>query len=135
MIHAALLIAAALAEPSAGPVYSGRTNQLKVAIPRLDESIQVDGRLDDAAWKSAARLTDFSQYSPNDGRPADQATEVLVFYSATAIHFGVRAEAAPGSEVAGTLLASLLARLGEISGRVFTEQMLDSIFKRFCVGK
>jgi tRNA modification GTPase len=46
-----------------------------------------------------------------------------------------RPESAPGSEVAGTLLASLLARLGEISGRVFTEQMLDSIFKRFCVGK
>ena len=46
-----------------------------------------------------------------------------------------RHESAPGCEVAGTLLASLLARLGEISGRVFTEQMLDSIFKRFCVGK
>jgi tRNA modification GTPase len=46
-----------------------------------------------------------------------------------------RHESAPGGEVAGTLLASLLARLGEISGRVFTEQMLDSIFKRFCVGK
>lgn len=42
---------------------------------------------------------------------------------------------APGAEVVGTLLASLLARLGEISGRVFTEQMLDGIFKRFCVGK
>lgn len=41
----------------------------------------------------------------------------------------------PGAEVVGTLLASLLARLGEISGRVFTEQMLDGIFKRFCVGK
>ncbi len=43
--------------------------------------------------------------------------------------------AAPGDEVAGTLLASLLARLGEISGRVFTEQMLDGVFRRFCVGK
>jgi tRNA modification GTPase len=42
---------------------------------------------------------------------------------------------APGAEVVGTLLASLLARLGEISGRVFTEQMLDGIFQRFCVGK
>jgi tRNA U34 5-carboxymethylaminomethyl modifying GTPase MnmE/TrmE len=42
---------------------------------------------------------------------------------------------APGAEVVGTLLASLLVRLGEISGRVFTEQMLDGIFKRFCVGK
>ncbi|MBM4129899.1 GTP-binding protein [bacterium] len=45
------------------------------------------------------------------------------------------AAAAPGAEVIGTLLASLLARLGEVSGRVFTEQMLDGIFKRFCVGK
>lgn len=42
---------------------------------------------------------------------------------------------APGAEVIGTLLASLLARLGEVSGRVFTEQLLDGIFQRFCVGK
>ena len=70
---------------------------MKVAVPRLDETISVDGQLDDPAWSKAARLTDFSQYSPNDGRPAEQKTEVLVFYSATAIHFGVRAEAPPGS--------------------------------------
>lgn len=43
--------------------------------------------------------------------------------------------AVPGAEVVGTLLASLLARLGEVSGRVFTEQLLDGIFQRFCVGK
>ena len=42
---------------------------------------------------------------------------------------------APGAEVTGTLLASLLARLGEISGRVFSEQLLDGVFRRFCVGK
>jgi tRNA modification GTPase len=48
---------------------------------------------------------------------------------------GLYEGAAPGDEVAGTLLASLLARLGEISGRVFTEQMLDGVFRRFCVGK
>ena len=48
---------------------------------------------------------------------------------------GAPGAGAPGAEVIGTLLASLLARLGEISGRVFTEQMLDGIFKRFCVGK
>ena len=41
----------------------------------------------------------------------------------------------PGDEVAGTLLAATLARLGEISGRVFSEQLLDGVFRRFCVGK
>jgi len=40
-----------------------------------------------------------------------------------------------GDEVVGTLLASILAQLGEISGRVFSEQVLESVFSRFCVGK
>ncbi len=41
----------------------------------------------------------------------------------------------PGDEIVGTLLASILAQLGEISGRVFSEQILESVFSRFCVGK
>jgi hypothetical protein len=97
MISLALLSALVLADAPPLLTYSGRENQLKVAVPRLDESIEVDGRLDDPAWTRAARLTDFSQYSPTDGRPAEQKTEVLVFYSATAIHLGVRAEAPAGS--------------------------------------
>jgi len=42
---------------------------------------------------------------------------------------------APGDEVVGTMLSSILQRLGEVSGRVFTEQLLESVFRRFCVGK
>lgn len=91
------LLAAALAGSPEPLVYPGRESRLVVAIPRLEQSIDVDGRLDEPAWAQAARLTDFSQYSPNDGRPAQQSTEVLVFYSASAIHFGVRAEAPSGS--------------------------------------
>jgi tRNA modification GTPase len=41
----------------------------------------------------------------------------------------------PGDEIIGTLLASILAGLGEVSGRVFSEQVLDHVFARFCVGK
>ena len=41
----------------------------------------------------------------------------------------------PGSEIVGTMLSSLLSQFGEISGRVFSEQLLESIFSRFCVGK
>jgi hypothetical protein len=79
------------------PTYRGRENQLKVAIPRLEETITIDGNLDDEAWSRAARLADFTQYSPTDGKPAEQETEVLVFYSASAIHFGIKAYAPQGS--------------------------------------
>ncbi len=42
---------------------------------------------------------------------------------------------APGDEVVGSLLSSILSGLGEVSGRVFTEHLLENIFQRFCVGK
>ncbi len=41
----------------------------------------------------------------------------------------------PGDEVIASLLASILANLGEISGRIFSEGLLDDIFSRFCIGK
>ena len=96
MIFTALALSLAV-EASPLLIYPGRENQLKVAVPRLDESIEIDGRLDEAAWAGAAHLTAFSQYAPTDGRPAEQDTEVLVFYSPSAIHFGVRAKAPAGS--------------------------------------
>ena len=79
---------------------------LDVQPPRLDTRIEVDGRLDEEAWEKAAVLRDFSQYSPADGRPADDSTTVLVWYSPTAIHFGVRAyerHGDPSSTVRATL--------------------------------
>jgi hypothetical protein len=84
--------------PAAQITYSGRANQVKVRPPRLDEGeIVMDGRLDEPQWAQAARLIGFSQFSPNDGVPADDSTEVLVWYSATAIHFGIRAFEAHGA--------------------------------------
>ncbi len=78
--------------PAAQTTYNGRANQVKVRAPRLDETAMVtDGRLDEPQWAEAALLTGFSQFSPNDGVAADDSTEVLVWYSATAIHFGIRA--------------------------------------------
>ncbi|HYU89768.1 MAG TPA: carbohydrate binding family 9 domain-containing protein, partial [Gemmatimonadales bacterium] len=71
--------------------YSGRDHQLDVPIPRLEAEVVIDGDLADSVWGRAARLTGFSQYSPNDDVPAADSTHVLVWYSATAIYFGIRA--------------------------------------------
>jgi len=77
--------------------YDGRAGRIDVVPERIDASIDVDGRLEEPVWAQAAVLTGFSRYSPVDGAPAEHSTEVMVWYSPTAIHFGIRAAAAPGS--------------------------------------
>src|SRR5881628_830283 len=76
--------------------YSGRDRQLDAQIPRFEADAVIDGDLSDSVWARAARLTGFSQYSPNDDVPAADSTQVLVWYSATAIYFGIRAFEAHG---------------------------------------
>ena len=81
----------------AGAVFHGRRGQLTVTTPRRDAAVVVDGRLDEPAWADAALLTGFSQFFPADGIAAQDSTEVLVWYSATELHVGIRAFAASGS--------------------------------------
>jgi hypothetical protein len=78
-------------------VYRGVDHNTRVTIPRAEGSVHVDGNLSESVWNDAARLTGFSQYSPDDGREAGAATEVLVWYSSKAIYFGIRAQADPSS--------------------------------------
>ena len=77
-------------EVAAGPVYNGRDKQLAVRPPRRDATIVIDGSLDEPVWREAAALVGFSQFQPQDGVPAADSTQVLVWYSASAIHFGIR---------------------------------------------
>ncbi|HEY3280321.1 MAG TPA: DUF5916 domain-containing protein [Gemmatimonadales bacterium] len=101
-MRAALLLILQTAS-EAGPVYDGRLKQLDVRIPRIEASITVDGALDEPVWRQAARLTGFSQYRPVDSRPAEDSTEVLVWYAPDAMYFGIRAYEAHGNVVRATL--------------------------------
>jgi hypothetical protein len=74
--------------PLPGAVVEGKGSPT-AEIPRLETSIQIDGKLDEPAWSQATRLTGFWQYQPVDGRPAEEKTEVLAWYAPDAIHFGV----------------------------------------------
>ncbi|MBA3496963.1 MAG: carbohydrate binding family 9 domain-containing protein [Gemmatimonadales bacterium] len=89
-----LLLLAAGTDPAV--IYNGREGRLEVRPPRLEAAITVDGSLDEPAWAQAAMLTGFSQFTPVDGVPAADSTEILVWYSETAIHFGIRALEAHG---------------------------------------
>ena len=77
--------------------YDGRAGKLAVPVPRVEVEAVIDGKLDEQVWGGAALLTGFSQFSPTDGVPAADSTEVLVWYSPTAILFGIRAFEAHGS--------------------------------------
>ena len=71
--------------------------------PRLEAEVQIDGRLNENVWSSAARLDGFSQYFPVDGRPAEQRTTVLAWYSSRALHFGIVAHATDPDAIRATL--------------------------------
>jgi hypothetical protein len=96
LLGSALLAPLAHALPPAG-IYHGRQGGLRVTTPRLDAATTIDGQLNEPVWQQAAVLTGFSQFFPNDGVPAADSTEVLVWYSATHLHVGIRAFAPAGS--------------------------------------
>src|SRR3954454_13919265 len=97
LLHAALAAGVLAGSPSSAPIppgegLNGRRTQVAVQPPRLEElGLRMDASLDEPQWKQAALLTGFSQFLPRDGVAADDSTEVFVWYSPTAIHFGVRA--------------------------------------------
>lgn len=85
-----LLVLALLQVPDSVPGVNG-SGKPAFSAPRIEATVQIDGVLDEPAWQSATRLTGFSQYEPVDSRPAEERTDVLVWYSPTAIHFGILA--------------------------------------------
>ena len=100
-----LVGAAWLAAVMTVQVYNGRENQVNVRIPRIEADATIDGVINEPVWQQAALLTGFSGFSPHDGIPAADSTQVLVWYSPTAIYFAVR-----GYELHGAVHATLADR-------------------------
>lgn len=86
MLALLLLVQAAVS----GAVVEGKGSPT-ADVPRLEATVKIDGVLDEPAWSQAARLGGFWQYQPVDGRPAEEETEVLVWYAPDAIYFGILA--------------------------------------------
>ena len=67
------------------------TGRPAVRPPRARTGPDIDGRLDDAIWQSAARITEFVQRGPVEGAPATEDTDVYVAYDSQNIYIGVHA--------------------------------------------
>lgn len=119
MLIAAFLAATLMQDSSL--VYDGRANRTHVAIPRIDTVATIDGHLDEQVWSRAAQLTGFSQYQPVDGRPAEEPTEVRVWYGADAIYFGIKA-----TEIHGDVVHATQANRDDIASEDHVQILLDT---------
>ena len=78
-------------------------DSMNIEPPKLDESIiNIDGSLDEIEWSKAISRSGFTSYLPVDGRPAEDDTEIRIWYSPTALYIGVVAQEIHG-EVRSTL--------------------------------
>lgn len=119
-----LLLALQLAAAPPQDVFHGRAGDTEVRAPKLDAVVEVDGALTEPAWADAALLTGFSQYRPVDGMPAQDSTEVLIWYAADALYVGVRA-----FEPHGDVNATLADR-DDIFGDDHIQLLLDTFDDR-----
>ena len=96
-----MLLLSALLQLAATPAQP--PDEFAVTIPRHTDEVVIDGRLDEAVWSRAGSVTGFYQHQPVDGRPAEQRTTVLVWYSPTALHFGIVAHTSNPGAIRATL--------------------------------
>ena len=78
---------------------------LKAAkLPAGTRAPVLDGRLDDAAWRVAAPVSDLRQREPFEGAPATERTEVRVLHDDHTLYIGIHAfDSEPGRIVARIL--------------------------------
>ena len=76
------------ATAASGTGYGVLAGRPRVRAVRTETPPEIDGRLDDEAWRTAAMLTEFVQQSPLDGAPATEQTEVYIAYDRDHIYFG-----------------------------------------------
>jgi hypothetical protein len=53
-------------------------------------TVNIDGKLDDAAWRQATPITAFRQFQPTEGAAPTLGTEIRILYDAQAVYIGAR---------------------------------------------
>src|SRR5687767_8470698 len=87
-IAALMLLACGLGEANAQD--GDHESRPVVRALRLERPVEVDGRLEEVAWRTPAIATRFTQRDPTEGEPATERTDVWIAYDADAIYIAAR---------------------------------------------
>ena len=93
LMSAALLLACPPADVAAQQVAPESGDRRSVTAFRMadGESIELDGRLDEAVWASAVPADNFIQVDPANGQSATEQTEVRIAFNSDTFYMGVTA--------------------------------------------
>ena len=124
-----ILAGAALAAPAAGQENHdhGGSGLHHVDARRADVAPAIDGVLDEAVWREAPMLDDFTQQEPSDGAPASERTEVRLLYDAEHLYIGVRAlDSDPSGVIATEMRRDSPRLLDEDNFQIILDTFRDS---------
>ena len=88
----ALLVPAIVSAQAPAPA-AGHQHERPITLSRAVRTtspVQLDGRLNEAAWAAAPVTDSFTQIDPDEGQPASQRTEVRVMYDDAFLYVGAR---------------------------------------------
>ena len=87
----ATLCVFAAAPVGAGAQSPGAPPRKVVSAARIAAgAIRLDGRLDDAVWRDAHWITDFTQKMPHEGAPPSDSMRIAILYDGDALYVGAR---------------------------------------------
>jgi hypothetical protein len=79
-----------IAAPAPGQVSQDNGRKQARAVRVAAGAVNVDGQLDDAAWRNAPAVTEFVQREPTEGAPPTDRMEVRFVYDDDALYVGAR---------------------------------------------
>ena len=92
---------------------------------RTETPPTVDGRLDDAVWQDAARITEFVQRQPVDGAPATEDTDVYLAYDSSNIYLAFHVKYQDPAIMRASRVDRDQARWNDDLIRVYFDTFLD----------
>ena len=114
--------------PPAPPAVVARDASGNVTLQavRLEAPLQLDGRLDEAVYRTVPAITDFVQQEPDTGEPATQPTEAWVMFDDDTLYIAARCRfSEPGRIVANEMKRDSPGMFGNDSFAVVLDTFYD----------